>query len=653
MLKIINFTLLFFLLLISLALAQNDDSLLFTSNPPEADTNYLKEDLTDKVCSLFTTNYTISSEDIENSIYKSLGGLFKKYRAIDVASYGPYGQPEYATIWGGTSRQLLIYQDDIPFFQQAIYLPQTGDLDLFTIPLENVENIQIMDGPVANILGRGIGIGGLRLKSKEFKTDQPYSRINFERAPYGYRKTQIDFGKNLSQKIGFYFTSGWKKADSPQANVTNSNFKSLYLTGNLLFKMRKNWKVKVKAIHFENRAGNPLPYEPAIVLKTKGDSWILDLNSDYYFKNNTLLKIEGLYSSNSAKSYNGGYFLDREKEGREYYLKGSYEFRWDRRNQARLEGFLSKEKLKIKGLEKSTNQGYLSYLHLLEFSSKFYTFLFLRLNRNSDFGSRGQEFNWNLSGTGGVSYLPNKELTLFFIFSCVFDNPTLHDLYLERSSYSVHFDSTYFSYQEYYNLFLGTEGFSSGNVGFSWLKKEFSLRSSLFFSLNRDNLEWTFSKTVDRVFPYTFIRYQYLPSNRKRNLVGLSLNFDYKFSLNFETGFSYAYKRARSHKNYHCPYTPEHSFFSYFQYSNEYLKKEIGIKVRLEQEYLSKRYLADYNQDQVPFALLFNSKITLRFLNFRFYYVIENITNENYRTRGDFNMPERTFWFGFSWEFFD
>jgi outer membrane cobalamin receptor len=650
LLKIINFILIFFLLLFSLSLAQNDDSLLLISNPPSADTTYIIENLTDKVCSLFTVNYTISSEDIENSIHRSLGGLLKTCRAIDVTSYGPYGQPEYATIWGGTSRQLLIYQDGIPFSQQAIYLPQTGDLDLFTIPLENIENIQIIDSPVANILGRDIGIGGLRLKSKEFKTDQPYSRINFERGPYGYRRTQIDFGKNLSKKLGFYFTSGWKKSDG---YIKSSNFKSLYLTGNLLFKMRENWKLRLKAFHFENRAGNPLPYDSTISLKTKGDSWILDLGSDYYFKNKSLLKIEGLFNSTSAVSYNGGYFLDREKEGREYYLKGSYQFRWDRRNQARLEGFLSREKLKIKGLEKSTNQGYLSYLHLLEFSSKFYTFLFLRLNRNSDFGSRGQEFNWNLSGTGGVSYLPNKELTLFFIFSRVFDKPTLHDLYLKRSSYSVHFDSTYFSYQEYYNLFLGTEGLTSGNIGFSCLKKEFSLRSSLFFSLNRYNLEGTFSKTVDRVFPYTFIRYQYLPSNRERNLFGLSLNYDYIFSPNFETGFSYAYKRTRSQKDYHFPYIPEHSLYSYFQYSNEFLSREIGIKVRLEQEYLSKRYLADYDQDQAPFALLFNSKITLRFLDFQFYYVIENITNETCRTRGDFNMPERTFWFGFNWEFFD
>jgi outer membrane receptor protein involved in Fe transport len=98
---------------------------------------------------------------------------------------------------------------------------------------------------------------------------------------------------------------------------------------------------------------------------------------------------------------------------------------------------------------------------------------------------------------------------------------------------------------------------------------------------------------------------------------------------------------------------PEHSFFSYFQYSYESTKKEYGLKVRLEQEYISKRYLADYNQDQVPFVLLFNSKITLRLLDLRFYYVIENITDEVYRTRGDFNMPGRTFWFGLSWDFYD
>jgi outer membrane receptor protein involved in Fe transport len=129
--------------------------------------------------------------------------------------------------------------------------------------------------------------------------------------------------------------------------------------------------------------------------------------------------------------------------------------------------------------------------------------------------------------------------------------------------------------------------------------------------------------------------------------------FDYKFSPDFQSGFSYAYKWTRTEDDYKIPCVPAHSFFSYFQFSKEYIKKRYEIKLRLEQEYLSRRYLADYNQDEVPFVLLFNSRITLRFIDFRFYYVIENITNEAYRTRGDYDMPGRTLWFGFSWNFYD
>jgi len=640
----------FFLLIFSifphLSHAQITDSLL----SPPADSIHKKENLTDKICSLFTTNYLISSEDMENSIYRSSGDILKTNRAIDIASYGPYGQPEYATIWGSTSRQLLIYQGGIPFFHQAIYIPQTGDFDLYTVPLENIESIRIIDNPVANILGPDIGLGGIRIKPKEYRTEIPFSRINFERGPYGYRRTQAELGRDFGKKISFYFTYGRKKSDG---YVENSNFRSLYLTGSLLLKLRKNWKVRLKAYHYENRTGNPLPYEPRIALKTRGDSWILDLNSDYRFKNNALLRIEALYASNSANSYRGGYFLDREKKDREYHLKGTYDFKWDRQNQARLEGFLGTDKSKVERVKKSANEEYLSYLHLLELSAKLNTFLFFKLTRNSDFGSTEQEFCWNLSGAGGVSYNPNKELTLFSVFSRAFTHPTLHDLHLKRSSYSTHSDSSYFSYQEYYNPFLETEALNSGNVGFSWLKKEFKLRGSLFFSFNQDNLEWTFSRTLNRVFPYTYIRYQNSPTNRERKLLGLSLIFDYKFSKDFQGGFSYAYKWTRIEDDYKVPYIPAHSLFSYFQYSKEYVKKKYEIKLRLEQEYLSKRYLADYNRDEVPFVLLFNSKISLRFLDFRFYYVIENITSEVYRTRGDFNMPGRTLWFGFSWNFYD
>ena len=642
MLKKIVFFIFSFFCFSSFALAQHNDSLPSPSNQLNPDTSFEEEDLTDKVCSLFTTNQVFSSEEIENSIYRSLGDILKKDRVIDVTRYGPYGQPEYATLWGGTSRQFLVYQDGISFLGQALYLPQTGDFDFFTVPLENIESIQLIDNPVANILGRDIGSGGLRIKTKEYKTEKPFSRIDFERGPYGYSKTQIDFGNKLARKIDFYFTGGWKKSDG---YITNSGFESLYLTGNLLYKMKENWKIRLKALHMENRAGNPLPHDTLMTWKTKEDKTILDLNSDYRFKNNTLLKIETFFCSNLAETRLVGSFLGRAKSTNEFYLKSSYEFKWAKTVQSRVEGFSSWGDAGWDGISRILREGYISYLGVTRIFNKIDNFGFVRLTFQKG-------FHWALSTLYGVSYSPKKELTLFTNASYSLVNPTYYDFYLPRSNYSTHLDSTYFSYQESYSQFLAYENLFTIDAGFSWIKKDLKLRYSIFYSYNDNNIEWTFSKVVNQLPAYTSIRYTVYPSNRTRNLFGFGLNLDYTFSPNFETGFSYAYKRVRA-GDFSIPYVPEHSFFSYFQFSKESSKKEYGLKVRLEQEYISKRYLADYNQDQVPFVLLFNSKITLRLLDLRFYYVIENITDEVYRTRGDFNMPGRTFWFGLSWDFYD
>jgi len=610
--------------------------------PPE-DTVYYEESLTDKVCSLFTANYIISSEDIENSIYRNPGDLLKMNRAIDVTGYGPYGQPQYATVWGSTSRQLLIYQDGISFFQQNLYMPQTGDFDLFDVPLENIESIRIIDNPVVNILGPVTGLGGLRLKPKDYKTGKPFSRINFEKGPYGFRRTQVELGRALGKKTRFYFTYGRKKSDG---YVDNSDFKSLYLTGNINYKIKNNWRTSFRVYHYENRAGNPLPYESSVDLKTEDDRWILALDSEYRFKDNSLLNIEAYYSHRPARSYNGGYFLDREWKEKEFYLKGSYEFNWNSNNQTRLEGFLSKQKFKNELYSNSPDKGYLSYLHFLRLSSDIGLFLFLKVNRN-------QGFDWNLSGAGGASYQVSNELSLFSTFSRVFSHPTLYDKFVKRNAYAVNSDSFYFSYYEAYNFDLNNEVLNSGSFGFSWIKNDFELRNSYFFSWNCDNIEWAFSRTVDLLPAYTSIRYRFYPYNRERKLFGLSLIFDYRFSPEFKSGFSYAYKWNQVEDEYKAPFIPEHSLFTYFQFSKEFMKKKYELKFRLEQEYISKRYLADYNRDEVPFILLFNSKVTFRILDLRFYYVFENITNETYRTRGDFTMPGRTLWFGLSWDFYD
>ncbi|MFH1335805.1 MAG: hypothetical protein ABII96_04755, partial [Candidatus Zixiibacteriota bacterium] len=135
---------------------------------------------------------------------------------------------------------------------------------------------------------------------------------------------------------------------------------------------------------------------------------------------------------------------------------------------------------------------------------------------------------------------------------------------------------------------------------------------------------------------------------------GANLDLSSKF-LNYVTSYiSYTFKHGEnSERKTRLPYSPDHNFFGYIQFENEYLKKEIGIKLRIETSVISERFMDEYEKDKEPGVAIMNGKVTIRFLDFHFYYIVRNVTNQNYRLSTDYHMPKRTFWWGFYWEFFD
>lgn len=151
----------------------------------------------------------------------------------------------------------------------------------------------------------------------------------------------------------------------------------------------------------ENRSGNPLPYDTTDVLKNKEDKTILVLNSDYRFKNNSLLKLETFFCANPAESYNDGYFLDRNKTQNEFSLKGSYEFDWKKKRQKKVEGFLSWGVAEFDGIKRTLREGYISYLALDKIFGKIDNFGYGRLTFQKG-------FHWLLSVTEGLSYSLRK-----------------------------------------------------------------------------------------------------------------------------------------------------------------------------------------------------------------------------------------------------
>jgi hypothetical protein len=146
------------------------------------------------------------------------------------------------------------------------------------------------------------------------------------------------------------------------------------------------------------------------------------------------------------------------------------------------------------------------------------------------------------------------------------------------------------------------------------------------------------------------------PQKRETDIFGFHQSFKLMPHPHFEAYLSYAYKKSQYHESgneLRFPFVPEQSMFSFIQYRNERLKGGLGASIRLESEFLSSRYLEYGEGQKVSDVFLLNAKIDLRFLDFHFYYIIENITDQKYRTREEFEMNGRTQWWGFYWEFFD
>ena len=144
------------------------------------------------------------------------------------------------------------------------------------------------------------------------------------------------------------------------------------------------------------------------------------------------------------------------------------------------------------------------------------------------------------------------------------------------------------------------------------------------------------------------------PVNSEAEIWGANLDLRLEFLGHVSSYVSYSFKKGKdSNRRLQLPFSPEHSLFAYLQLEDELLKKEIGVKLRLETNVLSERFMDEYEQDREPGVAILNGKITVRFLDFHFRFMVRNITNEVYRSMSDYHMPGRTFWWGFHWEFFD
>lgn len=566
-----------------------------------------------KIFEYFSLEEAISFQEIDDGISKSLGDLLKRFKLVDLVSYGIYGQPEVANIWG--SKDLLFLQDGVPLEGEELYIPRSNEFDLNSFPTNNIDTLKIIEGGVANIFCNRVGIGCIKIKGKGYEEGKPYSKAWFQKGSDHYRHTRIELGRGIFSLGKIYLTGEFRKYGGKEPN---SDIDSRYFTCKTSFRLKNNLKLNFDALHYNTEMGIPNLDESQRARKDQSD-WRLNLKTSYRPKENHLFTIDLFYSPKNQKIKNLKSLKKEQKEEKSFSFKVSQESDFGAHHFL-FTAYLGKETLKQNSTH-SAWEGYFSVADLFRVHPKILFLLFLKYHKLEDFRKRFQALS-------GLSYSVTSDLTLFGTAGKFYRFPSLFDLYPSSEEQIV----------ERRNL--REQSFLEFNFGAKWIKNDYKVKLGFVQTEIKDDILWIGQS----------------PENFDREISGCYLSLSFIPHPDFSFFASYSYKDVKYKENgkeYFFPSVPISSAFSFIQYKKEFLKKEIEIKLRLEGEYLSERYLDYQELDEVSDVFIVNSKITVTLLDLHLYGVVNNITDQEYKLKGEYFMPQREILLGFFWEFWD
>jgi outer membrane cobalamin receptor len=616
------------------------DSLVHEDSLEEADAarpgRWTQADpFTDRLIRRFSLWKRVTAEDIDNSVGESVGDLLIMRGLVDVMAIGSPGQPEMA-YFAGNMRGSDILIDGVPFYPQDLYFGQAGNLDLNSVPLSDVSQVQFLPAALANLRGRGAGILGVNVVTKDFDAPEPYSKFTANRGPYGFRRTAAELGRELFSKGEFYFTAEFKNAEGyPE----NADYDGTSLWGKTTWNLKRGMDFRLSAYHHQVKMGLPLfpgaSFKDARKTKRNwGASGTLLLQQNIH----ALLSFRLRYEKRNQEIKSAAYGFENKKIEETIDLTSTQTLESSGRNELKIEGSVDRRTFRTLEGKKKILGGYLAVADAYQLTSRALLLLSSRVGKE-------EGLDVGISASGGISYSVTQGVDVFSTLGRFVGYPTLMDRFWPP--FSIGLKDTIPDY--------GEEGRASIKPQKSWVidlganveKEYYSIGGYLFGSVLDDFIFWS---NVDTTVYYG----HYRPTNSEAKVWGANINAEFDPLDHLSSYLSYSFKQSRhSDRKTQLAHSPEHSLFGYIQFEDEFLRREIGLKLRLETNLLSARFMDEYEQQREPAVAVVNAKVTVRFLDFHFHYIVRNITDQTYRLAGPYTMPERSFWWGFYWEFFD
>ena len=590
----------------------------------------------------FTQN--ITNEKISDYNYQTMSELFRNIGGVDVqtahdngrnANFSIRGSSDYKP--GGYNNRVLVLLDG---FQ--ISMPYSGSIDWNAMPLDFLDRVEVVKGPVSSLYGQNSMGGIINLVTKNY-SDEFYN-VKATVGSYDSRDLNLTMS-NITDNISYTALLQHKKGNGHRFNAQ-------YEQNNFYTKIfNKKQDLSVSLIANKSVNGQPGFYiedRPSLTSYriSNRDSVYLQL-----FKKQTLDANNNIVYSFSLNHFYTNYF-DRDDTPAEEIQEQTFYNDTSLNLRAEYQKLINNKSYLIFGSDIILEQSDISiyrniYDDLKQVTGGFFVQNRIQLNERLLLGlglridyrnvDRGNEFSYksfsDVSPKINLTFKRDSFSTWNFALSKGFRSPSLSELFLQyESDYGLNTQGNpNLDPEQLYGLDISFDRSNKSNLTYS---------VSTFYYKYEDMIDFVYGLPV-------------IALNRSDiSSYGLETNISYQINSNLNLDLGYTYLRVNDINNIDpILYRPNHKFVSSIKYKSENISHIISMRYQSEQDYQD--FLSDereYEGSEIKFPIeqldslvLFNyvgnyelnnrDKITLK---------ISNLFDKQYELIQDFPMPGRT-----------
>jgi outer membrane cobalamin receptor len=190
----------------------------------------------------------ISKQDLKNLAPKDISEVLEDIPSVNISDYGSLGAKKIITMRGSTEKQVLIMVDGRP-----INNPRSGDIELNTIPLDNIERIEVLRGPASSLYGSSAMGGVVNIITKQPPEKGQKTKLLSSFGTFRTYQETLSHGGRFSN-FGYQINSSYQSSEGYR---DNAEFNAKDVNSKLIYERNPENKLTLQGGFYKDKLGTP------------------------------------------------------------------------------------------------------------------------------------------------------------------------------------------------------------------------------------------------------------------------------------------------------------------------------------------------------------------------------------------------------------